>query len=87
MYKNISYRTLATMLKTLGFKEKKVKGAHIIFSNPEFNALIILPYYTANRMITPPHFSMIKRTITEKGILSEEEFYDAFHPEEEKVLS
>jgi predicted RNA binding protein YcfA (HicA-like mRNA interferase family) len=87
MSKKIPYRTIATFLKSLGFQEKKFKGAHIVFSLPESNVVIVLPYYTANKSMTSPHLSMIKRTLIEKGIVSEDAFYDALHLDVEKVFA
>ena len=82
----MTYRQLATMLKAIGFKEKKMKAAHIIFSHPKSNAIILLPYYTSNTVLPPHHLSMITRTIIEKGILSEEAVDEVLQAGEEKVF-
>ena len=87
MSKTILYKTIEAFLKNLGFQEKKVKGVHIVFTLPDSNVVIVLPYYTANKSMTSPHLSMIKRILTEKGIVSEEAFYDALHLEIEKVFA
>lgn len=87
MSKKIPYKTIEAFLKSLGFQDKKVKGAHIVFTLPESNVVIVLPYYTANKSMTSPHLSMIKRTLTEKGIVSEDAFYEALHLDVEKVFA
>ena len=87
MSKKIPYKTIEVFLQSLGFQAKKVKGVHIVFTLPDSNAVIVLPYYTANKSMTAPHLSMIKRILTEKGIVSAEAFYDALHLEVEKVFA
>ena len=86
-YKTMTYRHIATILKAIGFKEKRMKAAHIVFSHPKSNAVILLPYYTSKMIIPDPHLAMIKRTIIEKGILSEEAWYEVLQAGEENVFA
>ena len=83
--KKMTYRKLATMLKAIGFHEKKMKPAYILFSHPKSNAIILLPYYTPNMVISPSHWSMITRTIIEKGVLSEDALDEVIQAGEEHI--
>ena len=78
MHKKITYYKLTRILKSLGFVETRKSGSHTIFLNPDFNAMIVLPYLKKNTIIGHQYFSMIKRNIVEKGILSEENFLSLF---------
>lgn len=74
MDKKIKNKELIKLLVNLGFQHTRTKGAHLIYSFPSKNAIIVMRQMKPNEIVPYFHFASIKKTIIEKGVVSQSEF-------------
>ena len=75
MNKQPTFSKLYNLLNTLGFLKQEYPNSHIIFKQPEQNQpLIILPYTSPRKSVTPSHLLAVKRTLIDNHIINEQDF-------------
>jgi len=75
--RKIHFVQLRQILKKLAFKENWVKGSHVVFNNPQADALIILSSHPD--YIGPAYLRMVEKVLKGKSIMKKEQFERIFH--------
>ena len=72
MFEDITYSEIEEFLLKLEFKNLPIKSNHIVFLHSPSGALIVLPHYEPQAKIRPVHQILIRRILTEYGLIEEE---------------
>ncbi len=72
--KTIKQKKLVSILEDLGFNKVRTKGSHMIFSNSKYNATVVMRSFKRNEPISEMHLASVRKTIIEKGIVTQEEW-------------
>jgi hypothetical protein len=70
----LSYGELEAMLRQLGFELVPSSGPETVFENSTFDALIVLPPFSAAEPVRPHHLATVRTLVIEKGIADREGF-------------
>jgi len=70
MSNQLTFSKLKKLLINLGFSEITIrKGSHIVFKNPSYDSIIVLPAFSPQRLVSSRHIAAIKRILIENNIL------------------
>jgi len=72
--KKITYGDINALLEEEGFKSSPLKGPHVVFRNSEAQATLVLPDVKSTLAASRLHLAMLRRTLVDFGLLSEEDF-------------
>lgn len=73
MTRHLTYKQLDEILTSFGF-QKSERETFLAFENPEYDAFVVLPVGTASTSVSPAHFLGVRRTVTEKGAATLDEW-------------
>lgn len=74
MNSDLNYGELEAVLRQLGFESVRSTGPQNVFQNAAFDALIVLPPFSAAERVRPHHLTSVRKLVVEKGIADRELF-------------
>jgi hypothetical protein len=74
MMKTITFARFKRFLESVGLRHERGPSAHEYFTEPDGQALFVLPRYHPNQLVRPPHLVGARRLLIEKGYLEPEDF-------------
>lgn len=72
----ITYKSLIKKLHKINFIEKRMAGSHLILANIEYDSTLVLPISKQTELVPDYFLRIIRKNIVEKGIMTDEQFYD-----------
>lgn len=78
----VTHKELIKKLHKINYVEARMVGSHLILVNNSFNSTIVLPIAKPKEIVAEYFLRTIRKNMIEKGILTEEEFYNLMMSED-----